>query len=923
MANSLRIILCALAATAFALAGIQPKSGRAATQPELEDFYSRAREAIHRGEYDIAIRLGEQSLSFARQTADRRREGAALSVIGNAYFFMDRCSEALETFQKCLAIMRETADPYGEASALKDVGITYKRLGRYQEAIESLQEALTIARGLNASYEVGSILENLAGGYAGLGAFNLAFEMYQQTLEIAEQAHSDKLRFSVLIRIGNLYNSIERPDRALDYFTQAMSLAKQQDLSPVNHIWMMQESASTLAAIGRADEAIKLRQRSLALGRKIGWKTGIAQDLQGLGYIYMDRDPALALSYFKQSLALFEQVDSPLRWGAYASLARAYRRLRHLDLAVKYYQKAVDLLESFRGHLVSEQLKATFLGKQQPVYQELMETLIERHEQNPEAGDDARAFALYELSKARALLEAIAEARLDSERDLEPGLRRKQKELDARIAELGKHLIGANLTEKERRQSLELLGEAEREYDRLAVEIRGRDPRHINLRRSQPLSIEQAQALLDETTMMIAYAVTNEGVFAFVLTAGTFRAVRLAVSPKVITMRVQSYVDLLAQAGQPGWQEVSLRLYADLAAPLLKHLRPAIKRLIIVPDSILHYLPFETLIRDQKASDQPIISRIDDSNATRLLLEDFVISYAPSVAVLGQLKASQKILGETPRADLLMLANPAIAAGLEPGNGSNRAADFTQTLYDDEGLSIAPLPFSVSEAREVKRYAGPGSIIYTGQEASERHIKTSDLHGFRVIHFSTHGLISQRRPERSALMLAAADGDGEDGFLQAREIFHLGLASDLVVLSACQSARGQILGGEGAQSLAQAFFYAGAQSVIASLWSVNDESAAIFMKRFYQHLASGQPKAEALRATKLDLLKERASSNPRDWAAFILIGEENGRVPMQGPTPWLRTSGWMLCGAGFVLLLSLLLFRSRAKILLFRGGLKP
>jgi CHAT domain-containing protein len=192
-------------------------------------------------------------------------------------------------------------------------------------------------------------------------------------------------------------------------------------------------------------------------------------------------------------------------------------------------------------------------------------------------------------------------------------------------------------------------------------------------------------------------------------------------------------------------------------------------------------------------------------------------------------------------------------------------------------------------------------------------VKEGGIDRFRVLHFATHGLVSERAPYRSALVLARADG--EDGFLQAREIYGLRLRSDLVVLSACQTARGSVIQGEGVESLAGAFLHAGARSVVASLWNVNDERTATFMEAFYRHLAAGQPSAAALRAAKLELLADPATASPRVWAAFVLIGDGSRPVPI-GTPPSRR--GWVL--AGCVLAAVVLAFLLRRRVLRDSSG---
>jgi len=882
---------------------IQPCPSQPAGQAQFDELYRRARECLHRGKFETALRLGEQCLSGARGAGDRRQEGVGHALMGNAYFYTDRYLDALNSFQAGLVLMREAGDQSGEATGLKDVGITLSRFGRFDESFESLHESLNIFRKLSESREIGSVLENIGMDYANLGAVDLAFDMYEQAFEIARENRNAQLMFGSLSRMGELYLSAN-PGRSLEYFREALAIAEERSMSPIDRGWVLMNTSIALSELGQVEAATAMNRRALTLSRQIGWKGGTALSLQGLAQLYLGRDPAVAVKYYQQSIAILEQIDSGNPWRAYAYLAAAHRRQGDLDRAIECYQHAIDLLESSRDRLTAGEHRATSIERRQFIFHGMIEALMERHERNPEAGDDVRAFAIYERGKARALLAAIAEGRLDIERDLEPDLRGRQAELNARITELHRQLIAPDVTAEERRQLLERLRETEAESDQLIVEIKRQNPRYAMLRYPRPLSLDEAQALLDESTALLAYSITEDKVFAFLLTTGAFRAERLAVSPKLVTTRVPSYVDLVAQGDGDSWQDASLRLYADLVAPLRKHLPPGIKRLILVPDGVLHHLPFETLRfvgEDSMGPDNEAADR-----RARFLLEDFVISYAPSATVLAELSASRKEWYAMARADLLMLAYPAIVTGPQAHSVPHRASDFTRALYDDEGLEVAPIPFSASEAKNIERYAAAGSEVYTGAQASERRIKSTRLDTFCVIHFATHGLISQRRPARSALVLASGDGDDEDGFLQAREICRLKLKSDLVVLSACQTARGQILGGEGAQGLAQAFFYAGAQSVVASLWNVSDEGTAEFMGRFYRHLSEGRPKAEALRAAKLELMRESSFSAARYWATFILIGEPQERVSISGQPLWLRYDHWLQIGGALILLFAAL-----------------
>jgi CHAT domain-containing protein len=356
---------------------------------------------------------------------------------------------------------------------------------------------------------------------------------------------------------------------------------------------------------------------------------------------------------------------------------------------------------------------------------------------------------------------------------------------------------------------------------------------------------------------MISFFFASDALYAFLLTQSRFHVDRLSCDPRALSARVENFLELVSRGENAN--AVAARLDRDLVQPIRRLLPPGIRRLILVPEGVLHNLPFEVL----------------RSDGGHLLIQDFVISYAPSATTLAALRAARSE-PERDRRDLIAFANPAALPGAR--SAAAGPSETMRSLYEAEGFVLGPLPYSEEEARAIRRYAARGSEVYTGGEASEQRVKQTRLDRFRILHFATHGWISERYPARSALILAATGSQNEDGFLQAREIARLGLGGDLVVLSGCQTARGRVLAGEGVESLARAFFFAGARSVVASLWSVSDRKTADLMASFYRHLAGGASKAEALRSAKLELVSRRDS--PRYWAPFILIGESDAAVPI-------------------------------------------
>jgi CHAT domain-containing protein len=328
---------------------------------------------------------------------------------------------------------------------------------------------------------------------------------------------------------------------------------------------------------------------------------------------------------------------------------------------------------------------------------------------------------------------------------------------------------------------------------------------------------------------------------------------------------------------------VSRRLHGEIWAPLEQHLPPGIEHLIIVPDGILHALPFETL----QAADSPS------------LLDSFGIAYVPSATVLAELLEQPPAHGK----QLLLFADP-------PAR-STTAGDPLSGVYEDQGFDLVALPFTTVEATAIADLAGAVSEVYRGAQASESRFKGLALERFGALHFATHALLSERSPLRSALLLAPGPDGDEDGFLQAREIATLPLRADLVVLSGCQSARGRILGGEGVLGLSRAFFWAGARSVVASLWNVSDRSTASFMESFYRHLAGGLSKTQALRRAKLDLRSKRETAAPWYWAAFVLLGDGTGPLSLDWANSDQQGVGSLLAAIGLGLGALLLLLRAR------------
>ncbi len=842
--------------------------------------------AMEIGDLDRALRLAEEALSVATGAGDLRAHARALQAKGDVWFSMGRYQDALRLYEQALAIAREAGEEGMQADARKNIGIMLKYLERAEDSLPYFEEAREAYARMDNQAGLASALENLGGAYERLGDDDRAISEYEAALEIGREMDDEWLLHHALLRIGTLYMAAGLHHESLEPLRQAEATARKLGLS-FQQAWALSSLSRAQAGLGLIDDAIETQRRCLDLLLTFGPGAHVAAAYMQMGELLAARDAPGALEYLRMAQALLEESQSPAMWILHARFGAVYRAMGNLDEAVDSYRRAVSEIESRRSRIVSEHYRRTFFDKHQSVYQDLVAVLFERCAASPQCGDLVEAFEIQERARARRLAEAVAEVRSPDREERAHIPVSREDDLAVEIRGLHESLLRPGTSRAERRALTTRLDRAESEFESLRE---GRAPMSVSV---TPLSVSNAQAQIGSRTAVVAYFVARADLFVFVVTEREYHAFRLDVDVPVLEGRVRNYLDLIARRTDPTWQRISRHLHSDVLAPVLPLLPPEITRMVILPDGILSFLPFETL---------PGRSGGDDPGG-RVLLEDFTISYAPSATVLALLKESRHEASSRRIKDVLLLAYPGggAAASGEGLAGSREAPARAGARARDRGSDgmLPLLPQALAEAHAVRRVAGDLSEIHVGDDASEALLERTQLDRFRIIHFATHGLVNHRWPSRSALLLAAGPGQraGEDGFLEAREIYRLSLASDLVVLSACQTARGRVLAGEGVQGLAQAFLHAGAGAVLATLWNVNDESAARFMGVFYEHLQDGMPATSALRAAKLEEIRRTPGATPAHWAPYILIGDGERTVLFEGRPAGGRIAILLITGA--------------------------
>jgi CHAT domain-containing protein len=459
-------------------------------------------------------------------------------------------------------------------------------------------------------------------------------------------------------------------------------------------------------------------------------------------------------------------------------------------------------------------------------------------------------------------------------------LAERQRQVERRLSRLQSQLIesysGKSIDPNQIRTLGLALDGADAEYRNLRREIRDSNSRYAELRYPAPVSLRETKGMLGEKTLLLEYVLGKDSSFLFAVTRDEHLVARLP-GTLVLTQRINKLREAIStqpsRANLSNYWLQAQALYRELVAPAGRLLTGR-DEIIVAADGILHYLPFNALLtptRDLPGEIDPV--------RLPYLARNYAVSYVPSASVL----ATMRRYNETPaNADKMFVAYG------DPSYETRHASASRDRMRGSLNFaSLRSLPRLQNSRREVERiaalYPRSAAEVFLGERATEENVKNVALDRYRIVHFAAHGLLNEENPQFSGLLLSRPTGkkseEREDGLLQVYEIFNLKLNADLVVLSACQTGLGRAVKGEGLVGMTQAFFYAGASSVLMSLWNVEDRSTAELMIRFHRHIRRGDlDKAQALRRAQLELIGTTVFAHPYYWAAFSLTGDSRSRV---------------------------------------------
>lgn len=837
-----------------------------------------------------------------------------LSYLGRNANNQGDLNEAEQSFTQALELRRRLAPgSLAMAASLNDLGVAARARGDLATAELCFRQGLQVRQRLAPhGLAVADSLHNLGILYWLRDDLEGAGNFLQQTLRIRRRlAPGSPALAQSLIWQGLLCVRRGELAAAQDYLTQALGLLE-KDLSP--------DSLGVASVLSNLGNVARIRGY-LALSEEYYRKALIIQEkeapdspaeagtLQSLAGLVRQRgDLTEAESDLRRALAIQLQKvpDSSPHIGTLFGLGSLLRQEHRLEQAEQLYAQAVDVLERQTARLGgTPEERSIFRARYENSYKEYVDFLVA-------LGHPETALRVMERARAWALLEMLTRARVSLGGSRDTRLDRTKHSLEEEIGARSSYrirLLDSGHTEGQLSELDRRLSELQDRYRETETQIQLQNPAYGALTHPQTLTGQQIQALLADNTLLLEYSLGQGSSYVWAVTAATLTVYRLP-ARRVIEQAVTHVRDLmtarsvrmketdtqrherllLADVEYPQAVQELSRLVLGPVAGLLNN-----RRIVIVSDGALQYLPFEALPAPagKKSGDFP-------AGEDTPLVMDHEITNLPSVSVLAELRR-QALQRVPPAKAVAVLADPVFDSRDErivrsateeatPGQvGSSatmlerphfallRGGGTDPSLRAITGIYLDRLLWTRLEAAQIMKVTPAGAgMAALDFEASRATALSPTLSQYRIVHFATHAISDSEHPERSGLVLSLFDRQGQpqNGFLGLEQIYGLNLPADLVVLSACETALGRDIGGEGLVGLVRGFMYAGATRVMASLWSVDDEVTARLMAHFYQHLEQeGLSPAAALRAAQIEIRKESRWSAPYYWAGFQLEGE--------------------------------------------------
>lgn len=644
----------------------------------IHNLYAEGRSLRLQGQFQRAISVCEKAVGLSRSIQSREHEAKCLRLLSLVYWEMNRLQEFHDLNRQALELARELKHRQDEGKCLNNIGLFHWKLDNYSEALAHLEKALEIARAVGSPQVEAECLNNISLVFFDLGHFDRSLEYLKQTLDIDKKAGN---LASVSMGLNNLGETFRRKglqsdDRqdflsALEYYSSSLELARELG-EQKTEVKALNNLGATYSHLENYAEALKYFKNGYDKAKQFNDKEAEGMILNNIGIVYSSLgNYEESTKYYQEAIALaLEFKGDKILWEAYLELADSFRQQGRVEEALKSYKSSIAIIEDIRSQINLEELKATYLGsdKRLEAYHNLIDLLVGLSRTSPDREYAAEAFHYLEKAKARAFLDSLEVSGMAPAGETAQNLLNQEAEVMNDISRLYTRLLTPQLSPEQKEALHQGIEACEETLEALKRRIRAASPDYAGLKYPKIITLREVQQrLTDSRTAYFAYCLTKSASYAFVITRTGLEILSLPPAAE-IRKNVSDYVQAIGDVENRDFS-LGHRLFCDLVGPGLK---PRVKNIIVIPDDILYFLPFETLL-----------TREED---TSWLVKDYRLAYAPSLSSLRELRQRKKARAQKPERDILAFGDPDYGAG-ENGNGP-------QNFYPLSDANLYRLKFS-------------------------------------------------------------------------------------------------------------------------------------------------------------------------------------------------------------------------------------
>lgn len=874
-------------------------------------FYASAEQLYLQHQYREAVKSYKQSLNLWSELGEWRRYGETCIYIAYTFFADGDLSEGLNYASEAERTLSEIGNRRGVALSqiatghiLSSLNLKQKALEYYAKANENIPADLDLL-------EKGALLNGFGAIYEYYGDFEASLKFRIEAFEAFKRDNYLDGQMATMHSVIGLSFRLNKLEQAAFFIKESERLSKV--LNDKYYITLVYRViGDNFFDRNQNEEAVNFYHRSLANTTGIGSRTNYILIHHKLGRIYLRTSQNdLAEKHFNLSLSESIRLKNHfIQAENYYYLAQLERTLNQPEKSLLSAKKSVEITDLLSSDVLSSKLKQKYFSSIYDRYELLTNLLINSRNQVNEVDFSIQALQTSEKSRARSMLENLAFSEASFTKDADGETVSREKEilflLNAKADKLT-DLLSKNGDKPETEKLDVEINELEHELENIKANLKQNSPVYSAIKNPAPFDVAEFQRdVLDDNSLLLEFSFGKEESYLWVI--GKTEVNSYILPPREqIESRIEKLRQLIDSREMLEGETVenyqarvseSEAVYKSEAKQLSNELFGQVadkfsnKRLLIVPDGKLHYFPVAALPFPNSTDNQPI------------LLTNEVV-YEPSAATLTLLMRNGLRTSDATK-NLLVFSDPifsnqdARVANTENANEikPDNSLKVEKFRFAESLTSLVRLNASKDEADSIVEIVGAAdSTTLSGAAATRERALDASIADYRIVHFATHGLIKEDRPELSGIVLSQVDEGGQslNGVVRLQDIYAMNLSADAVVLSACSTGIGKEVKGEGLMSLNNAFLQTGAKSVVSSLWKVDDYAAQELMKNFYHELSSGTATtSEALRRAQIKMRQNPQYQSPFYWAAFTIQGDFKTIPQLAKPFDY-RIFGLLIC----------------------------